>query len=467
LIYACRIHKHNVPQAPVIGALFLCFRFQDEMEGIFANLARHGALLAILDRHQRVIASSDAQLLPIESVVETVFDERARIVKFGRQDYLAKTAKTKGCQGYSGSGWMGHIMVPASAAFHMEAGKLEFDTKLLKSSRLFSQDLHNISRTASLVNDDLILSVINGQVDSARRNAVEFLPILEAVRSIGHGTREVFDTSINTLYRTVTSSLLSDVQFQAGLAADIMDRNLYERANDVRWWALTSRFREIMAGDRIDEAARADLSGILKYINGLYTVYTNLFIYDTHGMIVAVSNPGEAQLIGSHVGDEERVRATLLLRDSQQYRVSPFAATALYAGRHTYVYHAPVAAPADDRRMVGGIGIVFDSEPQFLAMLNDALPRNGDGSVPEGCFGVLVERGSRIVSSTVAQLPPGSTMEIDRRFFDLRNGEHLSAIIEFDGRPYAVGAAMSKGYREYKTTNDYENDILALIFVAI
>jgi uncharacterized protein YgfB (UPF0149 family) len=98
--------------------------------------------------------------------------------------------------------------------------------------------LHTISTTATTVTDDLILVVLNGQVVSAKKDAKEFMPVLDEIRNIGHQTKGVFKSSINKLYDTVVSSLLSEIQFQAFLAVDIMDRNLYERANDVRWWAL-------------------------------------------------------------------------------------------------------------------------------------------------------------------------------------------------------------------------------------
>jgi len=45
----------------------------------------------------------------------------------------------------------------------------------------------------------------------------------------------------------------------------------------------------------------------------------------------------------------------------------------------------------DAPALLGGIGIVFDSAPQFDAMLNDALPRDEKGEVPPGCFGVFAD----------------------------------------------------------------------------
>ena len=37
----------------------------------------------------------------------------------------------------------------------------------------------------------------------------------------------------------------------------------------------------------------------------------------------------------------------------------------------------------------GGIAIVFDSTPQFKAMLDDTLPKNLEGEVVEGTFAIF------------------------------------------------------------------------------
>ncbi len=56
-----------------------------------------------------------------------------------------------------------------------------------------------------------------------------------------------------------------------------------------------------------------------------------------------------------------------------------------------------VTNPARMDEAVGGIGIVFDSEPQFKAMLHDSLPRDERGAVVQGCFGIFADRGRTII----------------------------------------------------------------------
>ena len=63
--------------------------------------------------------------------------------------------------------------------------------------------------------------------------------------------------------------------------------------------------------------------------------------------------------------------------------VSDFSLTPLYANRFTYIYGAAIFS-LKGKGSVGGVGIVFDSEPQFAAMLRDSLPRDTSGKIRDG-----------------------------------------------------------------------------------
>ena len=133
-----------------------------------------------------------------------------------------------------------------------------------------------------------------------------------------------------------------------------------------------------------------------------------------------------------------------------------------------YIYAAAILDQDSERNTVGGIGIVFDAEPQFLAMLTDALPRDEKGAVTPGCFGVFADRNRTVIASTLPELASGEQIDLDEKFFRIKNGAGISNIAVFGGSYYAVGASMSGGYREYKGADDaYGNDVVALIFVPL
>ena len=464
-----------------LGVLCLCFRFDNEAGRIFSNLveADDWSVVTLLDQQGTVIASSDAFHLPIGAAVGYKLGCDWSVTRFAGRQYLAVTRATQGYQGYMGPGWYGHVMLPLDHAFDQETGRmLEAEIPesaldaVMSNSKLFSEALREIPFQAARIQRALNRSVWNGNVSQSSDNKASLNPafskiLLWEISNTGLKTQDVFDQSISNLHQTVVSSILQDSQFQAALAIDIMDRNLYERANDVRWWALSSVFRRALSNVTPDAESLSDAAKTLVQINGLYTVYDNLVVFDRSGCALAVSNPRYQEFCGQ-VLNEEWVRRTLSLNDSQSYAVSDFVPSPLYQGKHSYIYAAAIRDQSASQSIVGGIGIVFDAAPQFAAMLNDALPRDESGEVPAGCFGVFVDRAHQILASTLDELSPGTQLALDDSYFNIGSGERKSGIAEFNGNYYAVGACMSNGYREYKGAGDaYRNDVVALIFTLL
>lgn len=477
LIYSYRVTDADAQNN--LGVLCLCFRFANEAERIFSNLVdeEDWSVVTLLDQQGTVIASSDAYHVPLGAILPYQLGRDWSVIRFAGRQYLAVTRATQGYQGYMGPGWYGHVMLPLDHAFDQEAERMLAATipesalgAVMSNPRLFNDALREIPCHAAKIQRALNRSVWNGNVsqksDNKALNPAFSKILLWEISNTGMKTQDVFEQSISNLHQTVVSSILQDSQFQAALAIDIMDRNLYERANDVRWWALTPVFRRALSGTP-DAAAMGEISKTLAHINSLYTVYDNLVVFDRSGRALAVSNAKYQKLCGQPL-NEEWVRRTLALGDSQSYAVSEFAASPLYQGKHTYIYAAAIRDLSGPQNVVGGIGIVFDAESQLAAMLGDALPRDENGAVQTGCFGVFADRARRVIASTQAELAPGMQMELEEGFFRIACGERKSGIAVFNGHYYAVGACMSQGYREYKGANDaYRNDVVALVFAPL
>lgn len=478
LIYSYRITSADGNTN--LGILCLCFRLENEAERIFSNLVNKEdwSVVTLLDQRGVVIASSDYYHIPIGATIGYQLDSDWRVTRFAGRQYLAVTQTTQGYQGYMGPGWYGHVMLPLEQAFDQNvANQLDADipestlTDLTSNSKLFSDALREIPCQAAKIQRALNRSVWNGNVsqsgDNKALNPAFSKILLWEISNTGLKTQDVFDQSIDNLHQTVISSILEDSQFQAALAIDIMDRNLYERANDCRWWALSTMFSCALSDADIDSTTLGTVSKTLAKINGMYTVYDNLVLFDRKGSVLAVSNPKYQSYCGQ-VLNEEWVRRTLSLTDSQSYVVSDFLPTSLYQDKHSYIYAAAIREQSPHTGIVGGIGIVFDSAPQFAAMLNDALPRDENGAVPAGCFGIFADKGHRIIASTLNTLSIGTLLDLEDAYFHLEHGDRKSGIVVFNGNYYAVGACMSKGYREYKGEDDsYRNDVVALIFAKL
>ncbi|MCD4758470.1 MAG: cache domain-containing protein [Arcobacteraceae bacterium] len=470
LVYSYKVTKTNEKDSEAIGILALCFKFTDEMKGIFENLVNKSnqECLTLLDKSGHVIASSDKYQIPLGAKMEIATQGMHKIVSFGGRYYLSKTAATNGYQGFKGLDWYGHIMVPLEHAFLEDQSNLEISEDILQAilqyGDSFSDELKQIPIQANQIQENLNRAVWNGNVSQSKDSESDkgfSRLLLNEIAKTGEETKNIFKSSIINLTKTI---ILNDTISIASLMIDIMDRNLYERANDCRWWALNSEFRTILDNNIITSDLKNKLSSTLSYINNLYTVYTNLFIYDKNGVILAVSQNNQEHLIGKKL-DTLWSNKTLSMKDSSKYCVSDFESTDLYDNKPTYIYNAPIESSKSENTIVGGIGIVFDSEIEFKAMIDESMPRTVKDEVKNGVFGVFTTKNKTIISSSNQKYSVGSYLDITDKFFNLKNGETYSEIITLDNKFYTIGVKCSNGYREFKNgSDDYKNDVYSFFF---
>ena len=442
-----------------LGVLCLCFKFEDEITNIFKNLLpEHSQSILLLQAEDgSTVFSSDTELLPPQQTAGRQQQLGLRTVE-GR-DYLLSFAQTQGYQGYFGPAWQTQIWTPVKSLSHQ--AKLAQQELEMDNLKLFPELFH-IHRSSLQVNDELSLIVLNGVISAARNDAVEFVPVLDAIRGIGKEIHQVFSHSVAELAHTVVQSQLAELVMLARQALDIMDRNLYERANDCRWWAHNKKFQQLLRQPDIEkqqEAARE-----LAYINDLYTVYSNIYLYDKAQTILCSARDNTAQLL--QMPDHSAAADCLLLNSPNQYAVSDFGPSALYRQQSTYIYHAPLFTDTTSGKAQGGIALVFDSTPQFSAMLLDILPKNEQGEIKadfSACF--IDEKGAILASSATELWPIGHKVPLPDELFHFARQQPVSQRVILNGQSYWLALAYSKGYREYKTSDGYDNPLYCCVLL--
>jgi hypothetical protein len=435
------------PNRVPIGVLALSFKFDDEMRGIFGSLlkgAAPGLMLGIVDRDGQVIASSDTGALAIGSRLD-IEAEKLVTLTFNEEDHLALRRPTRGYQGFTGLGWSGIALRPALLRQEPQesAATEEHDDRAIAVSAIVSDTLKQISRRASAIDSDLHLIGLNGKIAADRENNRVLPAVLASIREVGEQIRNAVHGVIGVLYDQTQGSLGREAQQMAALGVDIMDRNLYERANDNRWWALTPAFRTSLAEGAPDAT---EIGRILAYINGLYTVYSTLFVFDARGRVVADSRNGASGMVGETL-QGAHIEAALAGRNTQAYSVSAFEPTPLYDGRPTYIYCGSILAP-DFSRTVGGVAIVFDGAPQFRQMLLDVLPVDDNGAPYAGSFAAFVNAAGTVIAATDDARAPGSKLD-------------EAALESFQ----IVARGNSPGYREFKTSDGYHDPITCIVAI--
>ena len=475
LVYSYKVKKTNESNQN-IGVLCLCFRFKNEMNGIFDNLVDplNKECITILDEDGCVIASSDKDYIPLETKLPIILNEKYKIISYAGRDYISKTCKTTGYQGFNGLKWYGHIMIPLEYAFLSDFSNTNEVSEVIIESMMnneehISNQLSEVFEKSKTIQENLQRVIWNGNIAQSKLNSSNREFSKSLLSEIGISGNKA-NSSLSNLNKTIMNSILKNSEFLSSLAIDIMDRNLYERANDCRWWALTSFFKEALENTNKISSKKDEITSILKYINNLYTVYENLLIFDSNGKVISVSNDKYEHLVGK-ILNQEWISNTLILKDTSKYYVSKFEKTALYNNKPTYIYTAAIRSAKNDNIINGGIAVVFDSAPQFLEMLEDTIPSNNEKdntNNADNIFGIFANKEKIIISSTNNKFAINSILDIDNNLFNLKNSEHTNKIIELDGSYYAVGVKCSNGYREYKSiVDDYKNDIFSFIFIKI
>lgn len=437
LLFAQKIMDNN----RAIGVLILCFRFDDEMDRIFESLLDPSEHIVLTDGKEVIISSSTESAKITRELKQLYTSEEIAY----RNGYLLVSAKTKGYEGYYGSPWKSVAYINAKKCSKKAPLKDPISAKCT-----LDDNIKSIIRKSDDVIEDLSDVIINGELIASKERVYVLTPVLDNLRTVSSSILNTIKETVSNLENIIMEGLIYDVQASSKLAIDIMDRNLYERANDCRWWAITPIFEEELTKEIPDIKKITD---VLHYINTLYTVYTNIFIYDQNATIIAASN--DPTILGKKVlGDY--VTKTLNNHESQHYFVSNFDNTPFYDDRSTYIYSASICK---NNKTWGGIGIVFDAYPQFQAMLNDSFPISKNG------FSIFVDRKGTIISTTHPHLRPSERIDLDDEILRYNDQKASHRFTTYDGKKYLVGIALSKGYREYKLQDNYKNDLLSLTFI--
>jgi len=449
LLYAQRITRGPAGRDRAVGVLVLRFRFADEMERIFARINEDNPRLALVlvDDAQRVVATNDAAHVPIGAKLAPQQGTGIELSSYAGREYLAVCRASGGYQGYRGPAWRAQAMVSLLNGFKSSAAQAEDDADL--AAPLDNADLALMIADAEVISRELRRVMWNGRLMAGEHGGdrMRLKAVLKQVNEAGQHTRERARIGLDDIHRTAVVRARRQTRELARLAGDIMDRNLYERANDARWWALSPLLREVLSGPA-DAQADARLAQVLDYINGLYTVYTRLVAFDAQGTVRAVSHGEDAPELAGSAVPPAWLSSVSTLRDSQQYAVTPFEDTSMHGAGATYVYLAAVHGSGG--MLAGGIAIVFNAAAEFPAMLRDVI-----GDIPGAA--AFVDGEGHVIASTDA----GLTACLAAGF------RGTAGIVEHHGIHYACAREKAPGYREFKGSDRHDNGVEVVVGIRL
>jgi hypothetical protein len=219
---------------------------------------------------------------------------------------------------------------------------------------------------------------------------------------------------------------------------EIMDRNLYERSCDVRWWATDSAI--VDAAGSADRSVHAWASERLATILRSYTVYLDLWVADINGKVVAQGRGGRyGGIIGQDVSRSQWFRRALETPSGDAFAVCDIARERLLEDAAVAVYSTAIRRNGDTQGTpIGALGIFFDWEPQARDVVQNVALTDEEKTL---CSIMLLDAQHKIIATSDGNRRLGEQYELGVR--DPRRGFYRrdDSIISY---------ALTPGYETYK-----------------
>jgi hypothetical protein len=196
-------------------------------------------------------------------------------------------------------------------------------------------------------------------------------------------------------------------------AIELIDRNLYERTCDVRWWATDSAVVDC-AREHSDEAAEY-ASRRLGVILNAYTVYLDLWLCDMQGNVIANGRPGQYRVQGANVANEAWFKRAIGLASGDDYVAADVTTQKHLGGAQVATYCASVRENGEaDGAPIGVLAIHFDWQPQAKAIVDGIRISPNER---ERTQVLLVDGHHRVIASSDTALKLGDkvSLKIDGR----------------------------------------------------
>jgi hypothetical protein len=275
---------------------------------------------------------------------------------------------------------------PVSAATDRQASAVEEDAspeRVLELADAVGAVAAAKTRAIRDITGQTRILALNATIEAARAGnagkgfavvASEVKAVSQVVERLATEMQTELAAALDTL-RAVGARMAEEVRGQRLVdlslhAIETIDRNLYERTCDVRWWATDSAVVDAAADPT--EAALALAEKRLGVILGAYTVYLDLWLCSIDGRVIAHGRPERYPGVrGLDVSREAWFTSAMQSASGDDYAVADVARVPALAGAACATYAAAVREGGEARgKPVGVLGIHFDWAPQAQAVID-------------------------------------------------------------------------------------------------
>ncbi len=472
LIYTTAIRKNGESNAEPIGVLGVFFDFQGEAQIILNDhMARtssgeieEGWYSFFTDDKGRILASSDEYMFSSgeKSALPRLHRELkpgqtvSSYITAGGRDSAVFTARSDGYLDYKGLNWNSNLIVLKNTIFDDQSYEVlnDIDINELMSSQI-TPDINKKTyryvqkdkRTLQLISTNGILFATEL---GSRGQALG--PVFEQLTKTGDFATKCMEKLLHEMALEELALNFRTLRTFSHQAIDLIDRNLFERAADIRWWATDRYFWEALMHPSEENSKRA--CERLKVINNSYTMYRNLILANAKGEIIACSNSSQLQRLQSlNVSEHEWFMNGLQTLNSTEFAVQDVQHSELEKNKAlSLVYAGGVRKNGQvNSESIGVLGVLFDWDTEAEKMLKCCLPKNRSGEFISGSAAFYTNSSGSVIETTDEEnFPAGTLLELPPECLKLAAGESSSGFLVHKGRKYIIGSSRTQGYREYK-----------------
>ncbi|TWG81701.1 Methyl-accepting chemotaxis protein [Cupriavidus gilardii J11] len=299
-----------------------------------------------------------------------------------------------------------------------------------------------------LINREATYLAINALIEAARAGeagrgfAVVAKQVKDVSGRIGRLTGELGKELGAVSERMVAELERQQGQRLADLALnmiDVIDRNLYERSCDVRWWATDAAVVDCLGA--ASPAAAEHASKRLGVILASYTVYLDIWIIDLQGRVVASGRPGSFPVAGVvDAAGRDWFQTALRTGSGDDYATANVDPVAELGGAQVATYAAAVRqGGAADGKPLGVLAVFFDWAKQASHVVDNVRLTDEERGRTR-CM--IVDANNRVIADSAKD-------DAARRPFSLKSGIGSGGTYRTDDGAL-VGYALTPGYESYR-----------------
>ena len=470
VVFSCKVHEDGNPQKRVIGVLAAIFKWKDFAQRIVNETAlteeeKTITRVLLCGNSGYVLADSKEKILQeqlnFKGKTELFKKEKGFCIteKNGKMQLVAH-ALAPGFEGYKSTKWHSLIIQDLKT---QSCNVNQYNTKdnddSLDSVRELvvnlAKETQKATREINKINDQTHILSLNAAIEAARvGNAGKGFGVISGfmgdlsrqttsiTNSMHSRTQEKIE-NLNEFLSTNSRQIKGDRLANLSLTnIDLVDRALYERTADVRWWATDqSMVKSLVLKTK---QTRNFLSTRLRTILQYYTVYEDLIVVDNDGSVIA--NGSHSSVLGYDVAGSNWFQNAKKTANGEEYGFDLVKTKEGKKEKIRLVFSCKIHRNGDTMREdVGILAIVFKWE-QFAedifneTPLSDSEKENTSLFISDksGDFLAQVDRGSRII--TKEELLP---LFKEAKNFDLIYKEDELALL--------AGHAVSVGYEGFST----------------